>query len=123
MVPKILLVNNAEAGIIEFVKPIEKIISETGSSSVFIEYKDCLDFNFNEFDGAILTGSPQGDDIVEHHLPYFQWIKQFKKPIFGICAGHHITGFIYGSQILRSEEPESGDFKVCLLYTSDAADE
>ena len=62
--------------------------------------------------GAILTGSPQGNDIVEHHLPYFQWIKNFRQPVLGICAGHHITGFMYGAELLRSKEPESGDFEV-----------
>jgi len=113
--PKILVVNNAEPGITKFAKPIEKIIKELDSTSTFIEYVDCLNFNFNEFDGAILTGSPQGDDIIEHHLPYFQWIKTFKKPILGICAGHHITGFLYGSQILQSKEIELGDFEIEIL--------
>jgi GMP synthase (glutamine-hydrolysing) len=113
--PKILLVNNAEPGITEFAEPIEKIISELDSSFQFIEYEDCIDFNFSEFDGAILSGSPQGDDIVEHHLPYFKWVKDFERPILGICAGHHITGFMYGSKILRSKEPESGDFEVEIL--------
>lgn len=108
---KILIVNNAEPGITEFASPIEKIISEMNSTSVFIEYAECLTFEFGEFDGAILSGSPQGDDIVEHHLPYFRWIQDFKKPLFGICAGHHITGFLYGSEILRSKESESGDFE------------
>jgi len=110
--PKLLIVNNAEPGVTEFAEPIEKIISEAGSTSVFIEYADCYNFKFNEYDGAILTGSPQGDDIVEHHLPYFLWIQQFEKPILGICAGHHVTGFMYGSALLRSEEPETGDFEV-----------
>ncbi|MBT3382280.1 MAG: hypothetical protein HN778_13815 [Prolixibacteraceae bacterium] len=112
---KILIVNNAEPGITEFVQPIEKIIKQVGSASVFIEYKSCLNFNFDEFDGAILTGSPHGDDIIEHHLPYFRWIQNFNKPILGICAGHHITGFIYGAKILRSKEPESGDFEIQVM--------
>ena len=64
------------------------------------------------FDGVILSGSPQGNDIVEHHSGYFKWIKTYEKPVFGICAGHHITGFLFGSKILRSVEPESGDFEV-----------
>lgn len=113
--PNILLVNNAEPGITEFAKPIEKIIADSDSTSVFIEYKECLNFNFNGFDGAILTGSPQGDDIIKHHLPYFNWIQNFDKPILGICAGHHITGFMHGSKILRNEEAESGDFEVDIL--------
>lgn len=113
--PKIVIVNNAEPGIKEFAKPIEEIILEMGSTSIFIEYTNCLTFNFDEVDGAILTGSPQGDDIVEHHLPYFRWIQEFEKPLLGICAGHHVTGFMYGSELLKSKEPESGDFEVEII--------
>lgn len=109
---KLVLINNAEPGITEFATPIEEIVEKAGSTSVFIEYADCLDFNFDGFDGAILTGSPQGDDIVEHHLPYFRWVETFKKPVFGICAGHHIAGFLYGAEILRNKEPESGDYEI-----------
>ncbi|QIA09376.1 type 1 glutamine amidotransferase [Draconibacterium halophilum] len=110
--PEILIVNNAEPGIREFAEPIEQLISDTGSTSTFIEYAACAKTNLNEFDGIILTGSPQGDDIVEHHAPYFSWIKDFENPVLGICAGHHVTGYLYGSELLRSKEPESGDFEV-----------
>lgn len=110
--PQILIINNAEPGITEFIKPLEKITEESGSTSFLLEYQDCFNFNFDTFDGIVLTGSPQGDDIVEHHSPYFEWIKNCSKPVLGICAGHHITGFLYGSKILKSEEPESGDFVI-----------
>jgi len=110
--PHTLIINNAEAGITEFAEPIKKIVVDAGSTFDFVEYKDCMSCNFEDFDGIILTGSPQGDDIVEHHLPWFKWIKDCKKPILGICAGHHITGYLYGSVLLRSVEPESGDFEV-----------
>lgn len=112
---KILVVNNAEPGIRDFALPIEKIIKENGSVSKFIEYSECLSFDFSYFDGIILTGSPQGNDIVEHHLPYFRWIRDINRPVLGICAGHHIAGFLFGSEILRSVEPESGDCEVELL--------
>ncbi len=111
----ILIVNNAERGIREFAEPIEKIIEGKGSTCVFIEYEDCLNADFKLYDGVVMTGSPQGDDIVEHHSPFFWWIKNCKVPVFGICAGHHITGYIYGAEILRSIESESGDFQVELL--------
>ena len=111
----ILIVNSAEPGIREFTEPLEKIAQGEKLSTVTIEYKDCIDFDFNSVNGVILSGSPQGDDIVEHHLPYFKWIPNFGKPVFGICAGHHISGFMNGSKILRSKEPESGDFFVTLL--------
>lgn len=109
---RILIVNNAEPGITEFAEPLIKLVSEAGFTPVFIEYAHCPGFDFSSVDGAILTGSPQGDDIVEHHLPYFNWIKTFHKPILGICAGHHVTGFMFGSELLRSREPESGDYQV-----------
>ena len=111
----ILIVNNAEKGIAEFTRPLENIVSEAGLSFEIIEYRDCLHFDFEYAEGILLSGSPQGDDIVEHHLPFFQWIKTFKKPVFGICAGHHIAGFLFGSELLRGEEPESGDFPVDIL--------
>ena len=112
--PHILLVNNAEPGITEFTEPLEEIIKSAGSTWVTIEYAECLNFNFGEIDGIILTGSPQGNDIVEHHLPWFKWIKNIHKPLLGICAGHHIVGTVFGAKLFRSVEPESGDFEVII---------
>ncbi len=113
--PKILIVNNAEPGITEFTNPLEKIVTDSGAVSFCIEYQECISFGFDEFDGVVLSGSPQGNDIVEHHSRYFNWIKTFEKPVLGICAGHHIIGFLFGSEILRSVEPESGDFEVNIV--------
>ncbi len=110
--PKILIVNNAAPGITEFTRPLEKIVSRAGMEWVTIEYDGCPTFDLSTVDGVILSGSPQGNDIVEHHQAYFGWIKSFEKPVLGICAGHHITGYLYGARLLRSEEPESGDYKV-----------
>lgn len=108
----ILIVNSAESDVTEFTIPLETIVREEGLNPIIIEYKACPDFDFSSVQGAILSGSPQGDDIIEHHLPYFKWLTDFNKPVFGICAGHHISGFMNGSEILRSEEPESGIFEV-----------
>lgn len=109
---KILIVNNAEPEINEFTNPLKQIVSDACAEFICIDYKQCDTFNFDEIDGIILSGSPRGNDIVEHHSNFFRWIKTSKKPILGICAGHHITGFLFGAEILRSIEPESGDFEV-----------
>lgn len=42
----ILIVNNAEKGITEFTKPLEKIVAEAGFTSETIEYRDCMYFDF-----------------------------------------------------------------------------
>jgi GMP synthase (glutamine-hydrolysing) len=106
---KILIVNNAEKGITEFVEPIREIMDEARVASDIIEYEEILNTNMSKYDGIILSGSLRGNDIVDHHLPYFQWIKTCNIPIFGFCAGHHITGKLYGAELLRSVEKEVGD--------------
>jgi GMP synthase (glutamine-hydrolysing) len=74
-----------------------------------IEYEKTPTADMSPYDGIIMSGSPRGNDIVDRHLPYFQWIKTCKTPVFGICAGHHITGKLYGAQLLRSIEKEIGN--------------
>ena len=108
----ILIINNAEPGIDEFVEPLQKIVKNAGLEYMVADYKESGKLIFNKFDGIILSGSPQGDDIVEHHSHFFQWLKTIEKPVFGICAGHHITGFLYGAELLRSKEPESDKLPV-----------
>ncbi|MFW5823330.1 MAG: glutamine amidotransferase-related protein, partial [Tangfeifania sp.] len=114
---KILIINNAEPGIIEFVEPLQKIVGQEEMPNITIEYAAAPEFDFTLVDGILLSGSPQGDDIVAHHLPYFQWLKKIDKPVLGICAGHHIAGCLFGSGLLRSKEPESGDVEIEILKT------
>jgi len=106
---KILIINNAEKGIKEFVTLLYDIAAEAEIKPIIIEYEQSLDMDLSFFDGVILSGSPRGNDIVTHHLPYFQWILSYQKPIFGICAGHHIVGKLYGAKLLRSKEKEVGE--------------
>jgi GMP synthase (glutamine-hydrolysing) len=109
---KILVINNAEKGITQFTQPILDILDEARVSSVTAEYKEIPDVK--DFHGIIMGGSPRGDDIVDHHQPWFQWIKTCDIPIFGFCAGHHITGKMYGAELLRSVEVEVGDFYITI---------
>ncbi|MDD4193192.1 MAG: hypothetical protein PHI28_17790, partial [Mangrovibacterium sp.] len=103
---KILLINSAEPGITEFTESIKGILKGPGRSVETVGYRDCFATRFELYDGVLISGSPQGDDIIEHHQPYFQWIRNCSKPVLGICAGHHVTGYLYGARHLRSEEPE-----------------
>ena len=112
---RILIINNAEPEIQSFADSLEEIVKSSQVTVSRIEYADCLKTALSDFDGIIMSGSPQGDDIVEHHAPYFRWIKNYEKPVLGICAGHHITGYLYGAELLYSQEPESGDFEIELL--------
>ncbi len=112
---KILIINNAEPEIREFVLNIQQHFNESEVTCTLLEYADCLQTDLSIYDGIVISGSPQGDDIVEHHQPFFQWILNYPKPILGICAGHHITAVLYGGSYLRGLESESGDLPVELL--------
>ncbi len=112
---KIIIINSAEPEIKEFAENIQSIIQSGNIETEIVEYRDSSLIDFDLCNGVIISGSPQGDDIVEHHQPYFQWIKSLKKPILGICAGHHVTGFMYDAKYLRSVEPESGDVCIDIL--------
>lgn len=109
---KILLINSAEPHIREFVAPIEEIVKQAGKSHQLLEYRQLINHPIEKYSGVIISGSPQGDDIIESHQPYFQWIKNFNKPILGICAGHHIIGYMYGSVIYSSKEIEKGEIDI-----------
>lgn len=111
---KIVVVNNAERGIREFTDPVVSILEEAGVNSCVVEYMEIPVLTGSDFSGVILSGSPCGDDIVEHHQPWFQWVKTCEIPVLGFCAGHHIIGKMYGSDLLRSVEIEIGDFDIIL---------
>lgn len=110
----ILIINNAEPEYSEFTEPFCKIAAESGSAynCTVIQYKETLNTNFSNYDAIIMSGSPRGNDIVSHHLPYFQWLINCGVPVLGVCAGHHITGALYGAQLIRDREKEVGDFPV-----------
>nr|MBD3623700.1 hypothetical protein [Sunxiuqinia sp.] len=109
---QLLIVNSAEPDVTEFAENIAKIVQGEQVNYDLINYRDCQKQDLSKYEGILISGSPQGDDIVEHHQPFFQWIKSYQKPVLGICAGHHITGFMHGSDYLRSKEPESGHCEV-----------
>ncbi len=112
---KILLVNNAEKGIADYCIPIEHIIRHQFVTFKRIEYSETLSADLSIYHGFILTGSPCGNDIVEHHLPYFKWIREIDKPVLGICAGHHIIGALFGSRLIRDVESELGDSTITII--------
>ncbi len=105
----ILVINNAPKGVTEFVQPFTAFFSSEGAACEVAEYAQIPPISKKDYQGIILSGSPRGNDIVDHHAPYFRWIETCHIPILGICAGHHIVGHIYGARLLRSEEKEKGD--------------
>lgn len=109
---KLLLINSAEKELTQFIDPIIAILEKEGIACDVLHYAELLKIDKQSYDGFIISGSPQGDDIIESHQAYFSWIKDDYRPVLGICAGHHIIGYMFGATIIRSLERESGIIKV-----------
>ena len=111
---RVMIFNNADKGVREFTQPLESILDDLGYAWVTLEYTDRILKNNNHYDAIILSASPFGDDIVDHHQAHYSWILKEEKPILGICAGHHIMGRVFGSDLIRGQESEIGDCTVVI---------
>jgi len=106
---RIVVVNNAEPDIRDFVAPINQLLGENGYTYEQIEYRQMLHMDIDGFHGVILSGSPTGDDIAFSHQKYYSWVDTYKKPILGVCAGHQILGVRHGAELIRGSESEKGN--------------
>ena len=105
---RLLIVNNAEADNREFVLPIQEILDALSMPYGVIEYEQLSEHEVNGYSGVILSASPKGNDIVEHHQQHYQWVRGYPKPVLGICAGHQIIGVLFGGKLLRNMKSEIG---------------
>lgn len=109
---KILIVNNAEKNRREFVEPIERLFHGKDIPFDSIEYSEMPNARLDDYGGFISSASPRGNDIVENHTRFYEWVKTTEKPFLGICAGHQIIGKLFGAQLIRDKEQEIGDVLV-----------
>ncbi len=112
----ILVVNNAEPGLTEFVDPIVELIDKRGEDRQLVQYSELRPDLAGGFDKIILSASPMGDDIVDHHLPFYSWLSTYEKPVLGICAGHQIVGCLFGGELLRKVESEQGTIRITKVH-------
>lgn len=99
----ILIINicNENLHYFEFVRPIEKIIQK---NFITKHYKELLESDLEKCDKAIICGTSLKDNNFMEKLSFFNWIKNFQKPLFGICAGFQLIGLIFGGKIKRKTE-------------------
>jgi GMP synthase (glutamine-hydrolysing) len=107
---KLLVINSAPYNE-KFVAPIIRCLTSAGIESGLVAYEN-IPADLSSYGGVIISASPRGDDIVETHIPYYQWIRNFSKPILGICHGHQVIGVIHGADLIRDTQSENGLYLV-----------
>lgn len=88
----------------EFVKPIENIIKKTKTEFVSIHYKDLTDDIIFKSKKIIICGTSLRDNSFLDDIEDFMWLKNYDKPVMGICAGMHILGLVYNGKLHKRQE-------------------
>ena len=89
---------------LEFVKPIEEILRKNKKEFFTKRYKEIKESDLEKVDKIIICGTSLKDNQFLEDTKNFSWIKNFKRPIFGICGGSHIMGLNLGYKLKKKKE-------------------
>jgi len=97
----------------EFVKPIEDILKKENIKYFTRRYKEIENEDLEEAEKIMICGTSLKDNDFIENINYFLWVKNFKKPLLGICGGMQIIGLIFGGKLKKKTEIGfySEDFK------------
>lgn len=102
----ILIINTCEERLHfnEFVKPVGDILVRNNIKG-FIRKYDCVNKrDVERAEKIIICGTSLKDNEFLNNVNKFEWIKDIKKPILGICAGMQIIGLVFGGNLNKKEE-------------------
>lgn len=89
---------------LEFVRPIEQILINLKVNFMTKHYSKVEMKDLKIADKVIICGTSLKDNQFIKDIKKFIWIKNFDKPLFGICAGMQIIGLIFNSKIKKKQE-------------------
>lgn len=89
---------------LEFVRPIENILSNRSIKFKTIHYKKLNNLLINKSDKIIICGTSLLDNKFLENIQSFKFIKNYKKPLLGICAGMHLIGLVYGCKLKKYKQ-------------------
>ena len=89
---------------LEFVKPIENILNERGLKFFSKHYKNISEKDLKLANKIIICGTSLQDNQFLDDVLEFEWIKNFEKPVLGICSGMQIISLIFGAKLKSKTE-------------------
>ncbi len=88
----------------EFVKPIEDILEKNHIEYLTQHYSNLTLNNIKKADKIIICGTSLKDNDFINYISRFEFIKEYKKPILGICGGMHILSLIFKGKLRKAKE-------------------
>ncbi len=88
----------------EFVKPIKDILDKNKVNCLVKHYKNIKKEDLQKSGKIIICGTSLIDNKFIKDSDKFNWIKNFDKPILGICGGMEIIGLVFGGKLKRKTE-------------------
>lgn len=86
---------------LEFVKPIEKIVKAVTEERIIVRRLEELEFrDTKRADKIIISGTSLKDFSYWNKFEMFNFLKDYEKPVLGICAGMQIIGRVFGGELL-----------------------
>jgi GMP synthase (glutamine-hydrolysing) len=90
-------------GFYEFVSPIVAIVEEL-DECVVRHYLEVTQEDLRKCSKIILSGTALKDNFTLNQPDKFEWIKDYGKPILGICAGMQTIGVVFGARLEKCFE-------------------
>lgn len=88
----------------EFVKPIEDILEKNYIEYLTQHYAALTINNIKKADKIIICGTSLADNDFLDYISRFKFIKEYEKPVLGICGGMHILGLIFNGKLKKIKE-------------------
>lgn len=95
----------------EFVKPIKDILINNGVKYFVRAYKEINKSDLKKASKIIICGTSLYDNDFIGYYHKFNWLKNFNKPVLGICGGMETIGLVFGGKLKKNTE--IGFYKEC----------